>query len=202
MSTTSAPVAETAEAELPDPEPGDGLAPEGPADAGRGRVVRALRSLVGWLAVAAGVIVLWPAQLGGIVGLTIVSGHSMEPSYLTGDLVVTVRQASYVVDDVVSYVVPEGQPGAGGRVIHRIVTAEDGVYTTLGDNNAEPDPWAFEAADVTGRALFRLSGLGTIWSPQVFPIIIAIALGGIVAVVLWPSRPETAAGEEEAPHAS
>lgn len=200
MSTTSSPVAEAVEAVLSDPEPAAGPAPEPPAEAERSRVARALRSLGGWLVVAVGVIVLWPAQLGGVVGLTIVSGHSMEPSYHTGDLVVTVRQASYAVDDVVSCVVPEGEPGAGGRVIHRIIAVEAGVYTTLGDNNAEPDPWSFEAADVTGRALFHLPGLGALWSPLVFPLIIAVALGGVVAVVLWPSRPEPA--EQEAPHES
>ncbi|MFM9597455.1 S26 family signal peptidase, partial [Streptomyces scabiei] len=58
--------------------------------------------LVGLVLAAVAVVVLWPATWGGITGLTIVNGHSMEPTFSSGDLVVTVRQFSYAVGDVVS----------------------------------------------------------------------------------------------------
>ena len=45
---------------------------------------------------------LWPTSLGGCTTLTIVSGHSMEPTYYTGDLVVS-RCGDYQVGDIVVY---------------------------------------------------------------------------------------------------
>lgn len=148
-----------------------------------------VRSVLGWVLVAVAAILLWPAQWGGLTGLTIVSGQSMEPTYYTGDLVVTWRQADYAPGDIVSYTVPADQPGGGGHVIHRIVTAEPGpsgtVYTTLGDNNPAADQWAITAADITGTTILHVPGLGRVLGPAVLPIIAAAALGGIVTVLLW-----------------
>ena len=80
-----------------------------------GRPVRRV-PVVGRLRVmlAVGAVLLWPAPLGGVVGLTVVSGHSMEPTYHSGDLVITARQPSYAAGDIVSYVVPAGEFGGGG----------------------------------------------------------------------------------------
>ena len=74
-----------------------------------------------------------PVALGGNTTYTIVAGHSMEPSLESGDLVITRRQASYDVGDVVVYEIPEGSPGAGVKVIHRIVAdSADGVFRLAG----------------------------------------------------------------------
>lgn len=156
------------------------------------RAGRVERTVLAWLLLAVAVVVLWPAPWGGTLGLTIVSGHSMEPTYHTGDLVLTVRQPGYAVGEVVSYVVPDGQPGAGGRVIHRIVEADGGTVTTRGDNNAAADPWTFTPSDITGRAVLQLPGVGLLWSPAVFPFLIAIVIGALVTMLLWPSRPDPA----------
>ncbi|WP_420115169.1 signal peptidase I [Pseudactinotalea sp.] len=166
---------------------------------------RRVRSVLGWVLVAAAAILLWPAQWGGLTGLTIVSGHSMEPTYVTGDLVVTWRQSDYAPGDVVSSTVPEGQPGAGGHVIHRIITAEPTsagtIYTTLGDNNPAADQWAIAADDITGAAILHVPGLGRFLGPAVLPIILAAALGGIVTVLLWsrPSEDDDGEPTEEVP---
>lgn len=137
----------------------------------------------------AGVVVLWPAQWGGFVGLTIVSGQSMQPTYETYDVVVTVAQSSYAPGDVISYVVPEGQPGAGGHVIHRIAEVDasggDVVYVTIGDNNPTADEWVIGTDDVIGRAVFHVPGAGTIFTPEMFPYLLAGAAGLIVTVLLW-----------------
>jgi len=151
------------------------------------------RVVLGWLLVAAAAVLLWPAQWGGMVGLTIVSGHSMEPTYYTGDLVITWRHASYEPGDVVSYTVPADQPGAGGHVIHRVATAEqlgsgELGYTTVGDNNPAADQWTLTADDIAGTAVVHVPGLGRFLGPAVLPILVAGALGGIVTVMLWPSR--------------
>ncbi len=165
----------------------------------RHRAPRRVRGVLGWIGFAALVALLWPAQWGGLVGLTIVSGQSMEPTYHTGDLVVTVRQGSYQPGDVISYAVPAGQPGEGGHVIHRIVrVAEiDGerVHTTRGDNNPTDDQWAITGPDITGTALFHFPGVGRFLGASLLPIILAGALGGIVTVLLWPTTPEDPAIE-------
>lgn len=168
---------------------------------------RRVARLVGLVLAAVAVVMLWPATWGGITGLTVVNGHSMEPTFSGGDLVVTVRQSSYDVGDVVSYVVPAGQPGAGGRVIHRIHAIDDAgpqpVFTSRGDNNPQPDPWRFGPGDVTGRAVFRIPGLQDVFGGSILPL----ALGGLAALAFvawaWPSRvrpePEAVDGEPAPP---
>ena len=147
-----------------------------------------MRTVFGWLAVVLIGIALWPATLGGITGLTVVNGESMSPTYTTGDVAVTVKVPSYSPGDVISFTVPEGQPGAGGFVIHRVLTAETGEYTTIGDNNPNPDQWVITDADITGKSVARLPGVGLILTPQVLPYVVALALGGIVTVLLWVPR--------------
>ncbi len=153
------------------------------------------RSKRGWslvvssLVFATAIVLLWPAQFGGITGLTIVDGTSMEPGYVTGDLVVSVRQPDYRVGEIVSYQVPEGQPGAGGRVIHRIVAAEgtgsDKVFTTKGDNNPSIDPWQFSAEDVLGKALFHIPTVGIALKQISQPIVVGLVSGLLVTLLLW-----------------
>ncbi|MBF0817094.1 signal peptidase I [Microbacterium paludicola] len=151
----------------------------------RGRV----RGVVGWLLLALAVVLLWPAQFGGLTGLTVVNGHSMEPVYRTDDLVASFRQTGYAVGDIVSYRVPQGQPGAGGRVIHRIASASDvdgeTVYTTQGDNNPQADPWTIRDGDILGRAIVAVPGVGAGLTPEGAPLILALSLGVIVTVLLW-----------------
>lgn len=183
---------------VPEPPafPVDGSGPA-PSSTRRPSPVRRFFSI---LAAAAIIGVLWPAQFGGITGLTIVSGQSMEPLYRTGDLVVTVRQPDYSVGDIVSYSVPAGQPGEGGRVIHRIIgkdavgaaSGTDGAalpFASQGDNNPDVDPWHFAASDVMGAALFSVPGVGTIIGSLGDPIVIGLGAGLLVTIVLWPKRP-------------
>lgn len=138
---------------------------------------------------------LWPANLGGVTGFTVVQGQSMEPTYVTGDLVMTLQQPAYEVGDVITYLVPEGQPGAGGRVIHRIIeqreTADQLIYVTQGDNNVERDPWVIGPDHIVGHALWHIPGLGQILGARSYPLIIAGAAATIVLIFLWPSRKKT-----------
>ena len=74
--------------------------------------------------------------------LVIVSGHSMDPTFHTGDLVLAWPSDDYQVGDVAPYRVPEGEPGAGGLVIHRIVGGDGELgFVMQGDNNPAPDIW-------------------------------------------------------------
>ena len=95
---------------------------------------------------------LLPASVGGRTSWTMVVGHSMEPTMYPGDLVVT-RTAHYEIGDVVVYSIPDGTPGEGVMVIHRIVGGDAASgFITLGDNRDIRDPWRPRPADITGEA--------------------------------------------------
>ena len=51
-------------------------------------------------------ILVWPTSLGGCTTMTVVSGHSMEPTFHTGDLVVA-RCGTPAVGDIVIYQPPD-----------------------------------------------------------------------------------------------
>lgn len=158
-----------------------------------------LRSAAGWLLTAAVVAVLvwfgWPTTLGGCTTLTIVSGHSMEPTYYTGDLVVS-RCGRPEVGDVVVYTPPGVDQG---RVIHRVVggDARDG-WAIRGDNNDFYDPWRPHQEDVLGIAVLHVPGLGRVAAilldPWAWASLLVIAAG----VLLWPARPAAVEPEREA----
>ncbi len=95
---------------------------------------------------------LLPASVGGSTGWTMVVGHSMEPTMQPGDLVVT-RKTTYEVGDVIVYAIPEGTPGEGVMVIHRISggNASEG-FITIGDNRDMQDPWRPTPEDIMGEA--------------------------------------------------
>lgn len=151
---------------------------------------RRLRSLVASLVLGAFLTTLlyvfWPTSLGGCSTLTIVSGHSMEPTYYTGDLVWS-RCGEPAVGDVVVYT-PPGTDGA--QVIHRI-TGGDGAagWVIQGDNNTFVDPWNITDADVVGIAQVHVSHLGSavyvIANPYIWVSLLLIA----AAIYLWP-RPK------------
>lgn len=124
---------------------------------------------------------LWPSTLGGCTTFTIVSGHSMEPTYYTGDLVVS-RCGTPEVGDVVVY-----QPAdlGGSRVIHR-VTGGDATsgWTVQGDNNPSADPW--HPTDVVGVAVLHVGGIGKLTTLLLNPLLwlsLIVLAGGLL---LWP----------------
>lgn len=133
--------------------------------------------VVGWF--------LWPSSLGGCTTLTIVSGESMEPTYYTGDLVVS-RCGPVEVGDVIVYNPPDV---GGARVIHRIVdgNAEDG-WVVQGDNNDFLDPWNPKAEQILGSAVLHVPYVGRfaaiLLSPLTWVSLLVIAL----AIVVWPGR--------------
>ena len=100
-------------------------------------------------------ITLRPDFLDGPAGYIIVSGKSMEPTFYTGDLVVTKAQGSYEVGDVVAF------RAEGGNVIHRIIGG-DGVsgFDMQGDNNDWVDAWKPRTEDIIGKRWLHLEGAG------------------------------------------
>jgi signal peptidase I len=97
-----------------------------------------------------------PQSMGGNAGYVLVSGHSMLPSYKTGDLVLVEHHASYDKGEVIAYHVPKGDPMAGAQVIHRIIggDAKRG-FIVKGDNRTAPDVWRPKPADIVGAKAIR-----------------------------------------------
>lgn len=147
-----------------------------------------MRSTIGWAGTAAIVAVLvwfgWPSTLGGCTTLTIVSGHSMEPTYYTGDLVVS-RCGPPAVGDVVVYTPPDLERG---RIIHRVVAGDaEAGWVIQGDNNDFLDPWRPHPDDVLGIARVHVPGLGRVASILLDPwawLSLVVVAGG---VLLWPN---------------
>jgi signal peptidase len=125
------------------------------------RLVRLVSIVVTMAVVALWVVFLRPVSLGGPADYVIVSGHSMEPTFRTDDVVVAFKQATYAVGVVIVYRVPAGEPAAGDRVIHRIVGGSAAAgFIVKGDNKDGIDPWRPKAEDIVGKARLFLPHVG------------------------------------------
>jgi signal peptidase len=135
--------------------------------------------------VGAWVFFLRPTALGGPASYLFVSGTSMLPTLQTGDLVIARADANYEAGDIVAYRVPEGQPGAGALVIHRIIGGNGvGGFDIQGDNRDEPDDWHPRASDIVGSLWLRIPGAGTAiaWIKQ--PGVFAPLMAGLVVMFI------------------
>jgi signal peptidase len=136
--------------------------------------------LAGWLAL------LWPHSLGGGVSYVMVVGRSMEPGLHTGDLVVVQRARSYDVGDVIAYRVPDGQPGAGATIIHRITGGSEAEgYITQGDNRSGADAWRPGPGDVLGRRWVLVPRAGWALAGLQSPLPLATLAGLLTAWVAF-----------------
>lgn len=114
---------------------------------------------------------LLPAVAGGRATYLIVSGHSMDGTFSSGDIAVMRSHRGYQIGDIIGYEIPADAPGAGHLVIHRIIGGDaTNGFITKGDNNDEPDIWKPRGADVRGRLLIRIPAggnvLGALRTPQ------------------------------------
>jgi len=132
--------------------------------------------VLGWL--------LWPSSLGGCTTLTIVSGESMEPTYSTGDLVVS-RCGPVDVGDVIVYTPPDV---GGARVIHRIIGGDATGWVVQGDNNDFLDPWEPTEDQILGSAALHLPQVGKFAAILLSPLTWISLLIVALAVVIWPAR--------------
>lgn len=137
-------------------------------------------------------ILLRPTALGGPTSYLFVSGTSMLPTLETGDLVIAQSATTYEVGDVVAYHVPEGQPGAGALVIHRIVGGAANAFLIQGDNREQPDDWRPASDDIVGRLWLRIPGAGTAIAFIKQPGVLAPLAAGLAVtfVLLGGRRPE------------
>jgi signal peptidase I len=144
-------------------------------------------------------VTLAPTSIGGPAAYIEVSGHSMDGTYLTGDLVVTRQQDTYQAGDIVAF------HASGGQVIHRIIGG-DGTkgYTLQGDNNPNADPWHPTDSDVVGKAWIHMPQKAWVLHLPRNPMFAGITAGLLTLLVLmwdeWPSksrRDEDASDEQD-----
>ncbi len=138
-----------------------------------------------WMLVIVLALALWPSSLGGRLGLVMVAGSSMEPTYRVGDAVITWREP-VDIGDIILYRIPEASRGAGKTVIHRVVGGDGNGWTTQGDNSAHPDNWYPSHLDVLGVAKMKVPLGGEVLAVVKSWWFIA-AMGGVaVCLLLWP----------------
>ncbi len=160
----------------------------------RRTILRRARGVLAWAAVLCGVWMLLPTQYGGHLGITVVSGHSMEPTFHTDDLLVTWQRSAYEVGDVLVYEIPAGDVGAGLSVVHRIESVQpDGSFTMLGDNNASADLWHPTADEAQGSVALMLPHGGrwlrTLFSPLALALLCGLLVMWAVAQPRTPRQP-------------
>jgi signal peptidase I len=131
---------------------------------------------------------LWPAAHGGRLGLVVVSGNSMQPTYAPGEVVLTWRLPVQTGAPVLIRV-PEGHPAAGSLVIHRIRDRDPSGWITQGDNSPQPDRWRLVDDEVLGRALFRIRGSGTLLRWAINPLVLGGIAGALTVALMWPVSP-------------
>lgn len=148
------------------------------------RIVRVVAATLMVLLATAALVLVVPVLRGEPSRLVIVSGESMDPTLHTGDLVVVWPGTDYRIGDIAPYRVPEGEPGAGGLVIHRVVggDARSG-FVMQGDNNPTPDIWMPRSQDVIGRKVLLVPRVGEFmaWSRQ--PAVLAAIVAGVLTAV-------------------
>lgn len=149
----------------------------------RQAVVSLLLAIVWFLTLA-------PTTMGGPASFIMVSGTSMEPMLHTGDFVITHTKQTYAVGDLIVYTVPEGEPGEGARVIHRIIGGDAATgFITQGDNKPEPDLWRPTQADIIGEHWVTVPKLGVYLANLRSPAAMALFAAGLTFImVLIPER--------------
>ena len=159
--------------------------------------MKVARALVPWIIAVAILVLVFPARWGGLFGITIVSGESMEPTLVTGDIAFTIKRPSYAVGDVIVYHPTEIETRA--MVIHRVIDVRsNGTYVTQGDNRESADEWFPTTGDIDGGVFAvmpkcTLSICGSLGWPfllfsLMFSFAVAIAVYELVRNGLWPSR--------------
>ena len=111
----------------------------------------------------------------------IVTGNSMEPFLHNGDLAILRKSQGYQVGDVVLYHHPKLGP-----VIHRVIAAHREGYSLQGDNNHWEDSYEPAVSEIAGELWVTLPGAGKVTRVLRTPIGIAMLVGVIGPIVIWP----------------
>jgi signal peptidase I len=140
-----------------------------------------------------------PRTIGGLNTFTVVSGISMEPTFHTGDLIISRKADHYNVGDVVTYKIPEAKYKKF-RVVHRVVgKTDDGRYEIRGDNQDHADPWSVPGENIAGSKVVMIPRGGSVLGYARNPIGLALLFGALVTWTFWPRKPNGETGENIVP---
>jgi signal peptidase I len=115
---------------------------------------------------------------------SIIETGSMQPTLKIGTLILTQKQDSYTINDIINFVVSlKSETGAEDKIqsyTHRIIAMGDRIYWTKGDNNNTDDHEDFGTipiSAVNGKVIFHSYILGVIivfLKSIPIPVIIAV----------------------------
>jgi signal peptidase len=147
-------------------------------------VIKTLLNLLSWIFII-GVIILLVFTLGSNTNLLggyrsyLVQSGSMEPSIMTGDIIIVHASGRYMENDTVTFT------GDDGRVVtHRIVDSaeEDGrtFFQTKGDANRSEDEARITQANIIGKVILVVPKIG-------FFVAFARTLPGLILLIGVPA---------------
>lgn len=125
-------------------------------------------------------IYFWPLSFGGDTEFLIVQGNSMLPTIKDGSLVITKKQPSYEIEDIVSFTLKEGS--IQRIVVHRIIDETEEGFKIKGDNNAKKDTGFWTEKDIHGKVLFATPYFGELLQYLRNPVVFFFT--AIVTVVI------------------
>ena len=87
--------------------------------------------------------------------VNLVMSESMEPTIMTGDVVITkqIKFEDVEVGDIVVYK-HTYENGNYKAIIHRVIGKTDDYLIFKGDNNQEQDPWKVYPEDVRAKVIY------------------------------------------------
>ena len=143
----------------------------------------------------------YPNLVGGQLQMVTISGISMKPHLHSGDVVLLRKQAHYRPGDVVAYKIPNGSPGAGHMVIHRVLgRLQDGSFVTKGDNVSAPDFWRPRPGWMVGREWLTIPRVGYGFAyARTAPALAAIFALFVIYALAGYTKPEAFVASELQP---
>ena len=112
----------------------------------------------------------------------------MEPTFHTGDLIISRKAEQYKIGDVVTYKIPD-EKYKKFRIVHRVIgRTKDGGYEIQGDNQDHADPWSIPAANIVGTKVFMIPKGGVALGYVRNPIGLALLFGALVTWTFWPKK--------------
>lgn len=115
--------------------------------------------------------------LGGYRSLLVQSG-SMEPTIMTGDIIVIQEHNQYNTNDVVTF------KDSDRIVTHRIIeeegSASERAFQTKGDANRSADEARIKHSDILGEVIFTVPKLG-------YMVSFGQSLPGLIVLVIIPA---------------
>ncbi|MGB2756035.1 MAG: S24 family peptidase [Acidimicrobiia bacterium] len=132
-----------------------------------------------------------PVSMHGHTILTVVTGHSMDPTYHMKDLLYVRDNEPIEVGKPAVYRMRIPGSKKTALVVHRIVAQnKDGTYIFKGDNRDQPDHLPVPQRDIIGVPVRNLGPL-PFRLLAALPIYGSIFIGAGVAWMLWPHRPRS-----------